>query len=99
MRGKEEDEEKKEENVDGLDGEEEEEETEEEKLCAVKGEITLKEFSSLNEPDEYEWTTKTIGGDDEAKKIVKNWFTRPVLEKMFGKSVGEIKSRDECVSW
>jgi hypothetical protein len=78
---------KKEENVDGLDGEEEEEETEEEKLCAVKGEITLKEFSSLNEPDEYEWTTKTTGGDDEAKKIVKNWFTRPVLEKMFGKTL------------
>ena len=65
----------------------EEEETEEEKLCAVKGEIALKEFSSLNEPDEYEWTTKTTGGDDEAKKIVKNWFTRPVLEKMFGKTL------------
>jgi len=77
---------KKEENVDGLDGEEEEEEEEEaktRKTCAVKGEICLKEFSSLNEPDEYEWTTKTTGGEEEAKKIVKGWFTRPVLEEMF----------------
>jgi hypothetical protein len=49
----------------------------------VKGEICLKEFSSLNEPDEYEWTTKTTGGEEEAKKIVKGWFTRPVLEEMF----------------
>ena len=77
---------KKEENVDGLDGEEEEEEEEEaktRKTCAVKGEICLKEFSNLNEPDEYEWTTKTTGGEEEAKKIVKGWFTRPVLEEMF----------------
>ena len=74
---------KKEENVDGLDGEEEEEEAKTRKTCAVKGEICLKEFSSLNEPDEYEWTTKTTGGEEEAKKIVKGWFTRPVLEEMF----------------
>lgn len=80
---------KEEENVDGLDGEEEEEEKEEEetKACAVKGEISLKEFSSLNEAEEYEWTTKTTGGEEEAKAIVKTWFTRPVLEKMFAETL------------
>ena len=85
----EEEEEKEEENVDGLDGEEEEEEKEEEetmKACAVKGEISLKEFSSLNEAEEYEWTTKTTGGEEEAKAIVKTWLTRPVLEKMFAET-------------
>ena len=80
---------KEEENVDGLDGEEEEEKEEEEtmKACAVKGEISLKEFSSLNEAEEYEWTTKTTGGEEEAKAIVKTWFTRPVLEKMFAETL------------
>merc|ERR1712147_541735 len=76
---------KEEENVDGLDGEEEEEETM--KACGVKGEISLKEFSSLNEAEEYEWTTKTTGGEEEAKAIVKTWFTRPVLEKMFAETL------------
>ena len=67
--------------------EEEEKEEEETKACAVKGEISLKEFSSLNEAEEYEWTTKTTGGEEEAKAIVKTWFTRPVLEKMFAETL------------
>ena len=41
----------------------------------------------MNEAEEYEWTTKTTGGEEEAKAIVKTWFTRPVLEKMFAETL------------
>jgi len=78
---------KKEENVDGLDGDDDEEDEDDgEKMEKVqaRGEITITEFSSLNDPDEYEWQVKMTAGDDDAKKIVQSWFTRKTMENMFG---------------